>query len=83
MSCMLEIFGRSLPDSLWPVFRESLKSPNLFDDAHMTTVGERTVRHVLAGATALQKNAGGQAKHHFDRAISLRQGNPVALIGMA
>lgn len=83
MSYVLEIFGRSLPDSLWPVFRESLRKPADSDARPKTTVRERTLQHVLAGVSALQSSAGGRAKEHFDRAISLRDGNEAALIGMA
>ncbi len=114
MSYMLEIFGRTLPDSLWPVFRDYLSraAPRVSNavppdtrhptpdarcsmhDARRTTpeprarpsgkaVSGRTVRHVLAGVTALQESSASQAKVHFDRAISSHDRSPAAIIGMA
>jgi hypothetical protein len=81
MSYMLEIFGRALPDSLWPVFRDYLK-----DNAPRQAkrpAGQRTHCHVLAGLSALQQSSGGQAKLHFDRAISNHDRTPAAIVGMA
>lgn len=85
MSYLLEVFGRSMPDSLWPVFREHLKQPVRQAATEKTTITvlERTSRHIQGGIGALQRGDGGQAKEHFDRALSLRQGEPAAILGMA
>ncbi len=81
MSYMLEILGRALPDSLWPVFREYLNDAPARQAQRPT--GKRTHCHVMAGVAALQHASGGQAKLHFDRAISSRDRTPAAIIGMA
>ncbi len=83
MSYLLEVFGRSLPDSLWPVFRESLKQQISTDTLHKTTARQRADQHVLAGVSALQNSAGGQARLHFDRAMLVSGDDPTAIIGMA
>lgn len=86
MSYMVEIFGRALPDSLWPIFREYLNEvkPQKADrPAPAEAARRRTHSHVLAGVTALQQSSGGQAKLHFDRAISNRDRTPAAIIGMS
>lgn len=81
MSYMLEIFGRALPDSLWPVFRDYLK--DIAPEQGNRPAGQRTYCHVLAGLSALQQSSGGQAKLHFDRAISSHDRSPAAIVGMA
>jgi tetratricopeptide (TPR) repeat protein len=108
MSYMLEIFGRTLPDSLWPVFRDYLNQAaprtsngassrgarrRTTDALHTTSdirgrpsstgASRRTDCHVLAGVRALQQSSAGQAKLHFDRAISSRDRTAPAIIGMA
>ncbi len=84
MSYMLEIFGRALPDSLWPVFRDYLGDWG----GGQTQKPSGRIRcgdnpHVLAGVAALQHTAAGQAKLHFDRAFASKQRTPAAVIGMA
>ncbi len=81
MSYMLEILGRALPDSLWPVFREYLNDAPA--QQAQRPAGKKTYSHVLAGVTALQHASGGQAKLHFDRAFAKRDRTPAAIIGMA
>ncbi len=85
MSYILESFGRALPDSLWPVFRDYLKdtAPKQVKQPASTAAPRRTHSHVLAGVAALQHSSGGEAKLHFDRAISNRDRSPSAIIGMA
>ena len=86
MSYMVEIFGRALPDSLWPIFRDYLNevTPRRTDrPAAAEAARRRAHSHVLAGVTALQQASGGQAKLHFDRAFASRDRTPAAVVGMA
>jgi tetratricopeptide (TPR) repeat protein len=85
MSYMVEIFGRALPDTLWPVFRDYLSKvkPASVGRPAKAEVARRTHSHVLAGVTALKQSSGAEAKLHFDRAISNRDRTPAAIVGMA
>jgi len=86
VSQLLEIFGRSLPDSLWKIFREHLTAVHAAQGASEASPGSDSCqrdKRLEAGVAALESGAVGKARTHFERALALGSTDPAALIGMA